>query len=49
MEELEKKRLPLALAPGEGEEPNETVAPLAEPHPRTGTRIISAPALQRPI
>ena len=33
MEKLEKKRLPLALAPGEGEEPNETVAPSIEPHP----------------
>ena len=34
MEKLEKKRLPLALAPGEGEEPNETVVPLAEAHPK---------------
>ena len=33
MEKLEKKGLPLALAPGEGEEPNETVVPLAEAHP----------------
>ena len=33
MEKMEKKRLPLALAPGEGEEPNETVVPLAEAHP----------------
>ena len=33
MEKLEKKRLPLAVAPGEGEETNETVAPLAEAHP----------------
>ena len=39
MDGLETDHLPLALAPGEGEEPNETVASLAEPQPESEVEL----------